>query len=278
MKKTMTIIAVAAVAMMLAMPMNAFAEGCGPRHRGGDTYNTDINVTDNVAVGVNQVGAEDTQGQGQGQDQGQSIDDHSVTTIIDRKFVAPGVVPMAHTQGFYAAPTEDSSLRSIFELVALDNKFSDGAVDNLARKGKVSSRLQVVNDDAAVKRVTYAKDEVPMIQVIILKKGDALPAGFKMTGFIDGEAKNATTNSFQVAGVMMKKVLADGNNCIIFTKEGGHRGVFARGFGIGFYTAAGKVSADGSESGTVGGGFGYSQNNSGAEEKPWLQGIAGVLN
>ena len=55
-------------------------------------------------------------------------------------------------------------------------------------------------------------------------------------------------------------------------------GVFARGFGIGFYTAAGKVSSDGSESGTVGGGFGYSQNNSGAEEKPWLQGLAGVLN
>jgi hypothetical protein len=248
MKKLMTIMFVIAIMMMVAMPMNAFADSSASID--------DVSVT--------------------GQNNG-DINSGNTYNTIDRKFVSPGVVPMAGTNGFFTAPTEDSSIRSIFELVMISDRFSDGAVDNLAKGGDVDVHLQIVNEDKIVPRVKYKEGEVPMIQVIILKKGDKLPANFKFTGYADGEADDADTNSFQVAGKMMQKALADGNNCIIFTKEGGHRGVFASGWGIGLYTAGGKVSKDGMNSGTVGGGLGYSRNNTGAEEKPWLQGVVGVL-
>jgi len=250
MKKYMTMIFVIGIVMLLILPINVSA------------------LDDTTATAtINDVSA----------GAGAAVDSHDTINTIDRKFISPGIIPMAGTNNFLVAPTEDSSFRSIFELIMVHDNFSDGAVDNLAKGGDVNSNLQIINEDKIVPRIKYKKGEIPMIKVVVMKNGDKLPKGFAMTGYVDGEADDADTNSFHVAGKMMKKAMADGNNCIVFTKEGGHRGVFASGWGIGTYVVGGKVSNDNMNSGTAGGGTGYARNNTGTEEKPWLQGMVGVI-
>ena len=92
---------------------------------------------------------------------------------------------------------------------------------------------------------------------------------------IDGEADDGETNSLQVIGIAGLEAIKDGNNFMMLTAEGAHRKVEASGWGIGFYTTGGLISSNGQESGIMGGGTGYSSNETGPEDRPWIQGYVG---
>jgi hypothetical protein len=223
---------------------------------------------------------------------GSSITDNSTTHINDRKFVNPGVIPMAGTNGFFTTPTPDSSFRSIrdiFKAFMGSNKYcmivTKGTLKNMAKGGDVELHLQILRGEDQVPRI-YGDDFEGTeyfyiaIEEPVIKDGGLLGTkridGLTVTGLIDGEADDAETNSLQVIGKAGLKALADGNNYMVITAEGHHRMVEASGWGIGFYIAGGTVTESGKESATSGGGTGYSKNRTTPEDKPWIQGYVGV--
>ena len=221
--------------------------------------------------------------------------DNSTNNVYDRKFVNPGITPLPQTNGFFTAPTPDSSFRSVKDLIrfALDEgKFSlrmtEGALQKLAKGGDVVSHLQIIRGSDQVPRI-YGKDfkesednpkwlTIAIEEPVIVENkvvGTKRIEGLRMTGYADGEADDGDTNSFQVIGKIGLKAVRDGNNYLVITAEGAHRKVEATGWGIGFYTTGGTVSNDGQTSGIVGGGTGWSTNETGPEDRPWVQGYVG---
>ena len=212
----------------------------------------------------------------------------------NRALPYPGVTPLPQTNGFFTAPTPDSSFRSIVDILAIfgdanEVSFSKGALENMAKGGDVESHLQIVRGNDAVPRIVTKEDSAAALTIGYDKpvygvndKGERIiikvikVEGVKVTGWVDGEAKDADTNSIQVIGKAGLKVLADGNNYMVVKNEGAHRKVEADGYGIGFYTVGAQVSDGGQTSGLIGGGFGYASNEAGPEDRPWFQGYCGV--
>jgi len=213
-------------------------------------------------------------------DVGASVEqtDNSVSNVYDRKFVNPGVTPLPQTNNFFTTPTPDSSFRSAKELVedfgnGTVASFTEGALESMAKGGDVDANLQVVRgQDQILRFYTKEYEGVKWLWVAIQPVD-----GMKKTAYIDGEADDADTNSYQVIGKAGLKALKDGNNVMVITKEGAHRAVESSGWGIGFYTVGGTISESGRGSGALGGGTGYAKNAAATEDRPWIQGVAGVV-
>jgi len=221
-----------------------------------------------------------------------STTDNSKNKVTNRQFVNPGVAPMPMTNGFFTAPTPDSSFRSIKDILRVftdgyEMRFSEGALESMAKGGDLNLNFQVIRE--TVVRV-YNKDndpdvkwlhigiEAPQFGEVDGKRvvvGTAKFDGLTVTSMIDAEADDAKTNSLQVIGAAGLAALKDGNNFMVLTAEGAHRKVEASGWGIGFYTTGGQVSDGGTTAGIIGGGTGYSKNQTGTEDRPWIQGYAG---
>lgn len=227
-----------------------------------------------------------------------SLDDHSTSKVknYDRQLPNPSGAHFPQTNGFFTVPTPDSSFRSVRQLIeavsgdnAISARFSEGALEEMAKGGDVESHLQVIRGKAVVKRIGEMADGVryltiayhrPIIKMVNGKAqmtGVTKPKNVMVTAMIDGEAKDADTNSFQVIGKCGLKVLKDGNNIMVVETEGAHRKVEAFGAGLGFYTVGGQVSDGGQTSGILGGGTGFAWNETGPEDRPWIQGYAGVI-
>ena len=216
--------------------------------------------------------------------------DNSKNKNTNRQFVNPGITPLPMTNGFFTAPTPDSSFRSIKDILKVfvdgyEMRFTEGALEKLASGGDVDVNFQVVREHSQVARI-YTKDNNPAIkwfhigiEAPVIKDGKIVGtekvAGLKVTGLVDIEADDAETNSLQVIGQAALEALKDGNNFMILTAEGAHRKVEASGWGVGFYTVGGQVSDGGQTSGIVGGGMGYAKNETGPEDRPWIQGYVG---
>jgi hypothetical protein len=226
----------------------------------------------------------------------------SITTssgdVFNRNFVNPGNTPLPMTNGFFTAPTPDSSFRSIRDILAnlegdgaFEMRISESALKEIAKGADVEGTLQIIKDDVIVPRVyTKDTDKKDRILTIAIEKpifgknekgetvvvGTADIEGLQNTGLVDGEADDGDTNSFQVLAERGLKVLADGNNYMVVTSEGAHRKVEASGWGVGTYGVYGGVSDTGKESGAGGGGTGYASNETGPEDRPWFQGYCGV--
>jgi len=223
---------------------------------------------------------------------GASIDSHDTNTSYNRTFPIQGNVPLPQTNGFFTNPTPDSSFRSIRDILSAfaeeDNfciKMTEGALERLAKGGDVESHLQVLRGNDQVPRIyDEDTDSVKWLFIAIEKpiivdgklKGTEKIDGLKVTAMADGEADDSDTNSLQVIGKIGLKALKDGNNYLVVTAEGAHRKVEASGWGIGFYTTGGLISDSGKQAGIVGGGTGYSKNQTGPEDRPWIQGYVGV--
>lgn len=220
-------------------------------------------------------------------------EDNSSSKIYNRQFVQSGITPLPQTNGFFVAPTPDSSFRKAKDLImfitgdpnAISVRLTEGALEELAKGGDVESHVQVVREKIA----TAKADEdgvkwftISIIDPILEKKGDKMVVtGVKRDPMVvgamaDGEADDEDTNSFQVIGDVALKALKKGFNHLEITSEGAHRGVFASGFGIGTYAVYGTVNNSGKDSGLGGGGLGYASNQTGTEDKPWIQGNVGM--
>lgn len=247
-----------------------------------------LSVVCSLAIVGNAVAGSDADANA---DAGATITDNSSqkNTNYDRKFVIPGNIPLPMTNGFFTAPTPDSSFRSIKDILRVFGdgntlKISEGALEKSAKGGDVDLHLQIVRGDEAVPRV-YTKDFkgdkwlTIGIEKPIFEKGKLIGTerleGLNVTGLIDGESDDAETNSLQVIGKVGLKALADGNNFLIITAEGAHRKVEASGWGIGTYTVYGGNWDNGKQSGGGGGGLGYASNETGPEDRPWIQGYVG---
>jgi len=218
--------------------------------------------------------------------------------VFNRNFVNPGNTPLPMTNGFFTAPTPDSSFRSIRDILAnvegdgvLEMRISESALKEIAKGADVEGTLQITKDDVIVPRV-YTKDTDKKDRILTIAieapiygknaNGETIVVGTKdieglqKTGLVDAEADDGDTNSFQVLAERGLKVLADGNNYMVVTSEGAHRKVEASGWGVGTYGVYGGVSDTGKESGAGGGGFGFAQNETGPEDRPWFQGYCGV--
>ena len=224
-----------------------------------------------------------------------TTNDNSTSNVYNRNFAPVGITPLPQTNGFFTAPTPDSSFRSVKDLIrfALDEgkfmiRMTEGALQKLAKGGDVETHLQIIRGDSQVPRL-YGKDfdEAETnprwlwiaIEKPVIKDGKVIGTkrieGLRMTGYADGEADDGDTNSFQVIGKIGLQAIKDGNNFLVITAEGAHRKVEASGWGIGFYTTGATVSGDGKNSGVVGGGTGYASNEVGPEDRPWVQGYVG---
>lgn len=215
--------------------------------------------------------------------------DNSVNKVYNRQFVNAGVTPIPGTNGFFTAPTPDSSFRMVKELIAfltgdpnaLSVRLSEGALENMAKGGDVEANVQMIREDVA--RAKADEDGVKWLTVSyiapVIKDGKVVGVrkdNLEVGGFADGEADDGDTNSFMVIGKVGLKAMKQGFDHLQITAEGAHRKVEASGWGIGTYTVAGQVSDSGKTSGLVGGGLGYAQNETGTEDRPWIQGVVGL--
>lgn len=242
-------------------------------------------VSSNVLALNNQADAEASSGS--------SIEttDNSTNTskVYNRQFVNPGNTPIPGTNGFFTAPTPDSSFRQVAEFIyyltgdanAVSVQLTEGACEALAKGGDVDSNIQIVRQRLAVAKAD--QDGVKWITISMIKPvvEDGVVVGvnkadLRIAGFVTAEADDADTDSFQVIGKLALKVIAANLDHLQITAEGAHRKVEASGFGIGFYTVGAQVSQGGQTSGLAGGGLGYATNEAGPEDRPWIQGNAGL--
>jgi len=238
----------------------------------------DVPVTDN-----------DKTAQGQGQGQGQSIDSHDVNNNnVDspRYLPNPGNVPIPGTNGFFVAPTPDSSFRSIAEIVRMDNpeakclRVSEGTLLGWAKGADADINYQSVREVRVLARGNKADrklldgttEEARWLNICI-----EMPEGFKTAAFVDGEADDGDTNMLGVLGKASGKAIRDGVSTLVITAEGAHRSVEASGWGVGLYMLGSDVSSGGSTAGVMGGGTGYASNETQTEDNPWFQGKAGMV-
>lgn len=220
-----------------------------------------------------------------------NIDDNSSnkSKVYNRQFVNPGNTPIPGTNGFFTAPTPDSSFRQVAEFIyyltgdadAVSVQLTEGACEALAKGGDVDSNIQIVRQRLAVAKAD--QDGVKWITISMIKPvvedGKLVrvaKADLRIAGFVTAEADDADTDSFQVIGKLALKVIAANLDHLQITAEGAHRKVEASGFGIGFYTVGAQVSQGGQTSGLAGGGLGYATNEAGPEDRPWIQGNAGL--
>jgi hypothetical protein len=245
------------------------------------------------------VNTENTQNQNTDQDndqtnnQGMSLDqsDHSnnKSKVYNRQFVNPGNTPIPGTNGFFTAPTPDSSFRQVAEFIyylsgdanAVSVNLTEGACEVLAKGGDVDTNIQIVRERLAIAKAD--KDGVKWITISMLKPVvedgkliSVAKADLEVAGFVSAEADDADTDSFMVIGKAALKVINAGLDHLQITAEGAHRAVEASGWGIGAYSTAAKVSDGGTLSGVAGGGLGYAQNEASTEDRPWIQGNAGL--
>jgi hypothetical protein len=224
-----------------------------------------------------------------------STTDNSINNVYNRQFPGIGNTPLPMTNGFFTAPTPDSSFRSIKDVLrAFEGegtylmRMTEGALERLAKGGSSATNLQIIRGAKQVPRI-YDADfddnsknprwlwlgiEAPVIEngkLLGLKRID----GLKVTGMIDSEADDGETNSLQVIGLAGLEAIEDGNNFMMLTAEGAHRKVEANGWGIGFYVSGGFVSDSGTQGVSPGGGTGYASNETGPEDRPWIQGYVG---
>jgi hypothetical protein len=222
-------------------------------------------------------------------------------TNINRNFPNAGMTPLPHTNGFFTAPTPDSSFKSIRDILhALSNggelRFSRDSLKDMAKGGDVTANLYVIRDESQVPRVYTKGDSIDRVDgrkveldeflVITIEKplvqdgkvvGVQKPEGILVTGFVDSAADDGDTTSLQVIGAAGLKAMDDGNNYMVITAEGAHRMVTASGWGIGFYGLTAGLSDTGKYGTVAGGGPGYSSNQTGPEDKPWIQGYVGIV-
>ena len=215
--------------------------------------------------------------------------DNSNSKIYNRQFPIAGMTPMPGTNGFFTAPTPDSSFRQVKDLIfaltgdpsALSVRLTEGALENLAKGGDVDANLQIVRADVAT--ATADEDGVKWLTLsfiapvvkdnkVVGVRKEALSVG----AFADGEADDGDTNSFMVIGKVCLKALKANFNHVQITVEGAHRAVEASGWGIGAYTVGGNMSDSGKTAGLVGGGTGYAQNETSTEDRPWIHAIVGM--
>ncbi len=215
--------------------------------------------------------------------------DNSKSKVTNRQFVNPGNVPFPQTNGFFTAPTPDSSFRPAKELIyfltgdpnAVAVQLTEGACEMLAKGGDVEANIQVVRERLAVAKAD--QDGVKWITVSVIapiiqdgKVTGVRKADLRVAGFAVAEADDGDTNSFQVIGKVALKAIKAGLDHLQITAEGAHRKVEASGWGVGFFTTGAKVSDGGTVSGLVGGGTGYASNEAGPEDRPWIQGNVGL--
>ena len=169
--------------------------------------------------------------------------DNSSSKVYNRQFVNSGMTPIPGTNGFFTAPTPDSSFRMVKELIfyltqdsnALSVRLTEGALENLAKGGDVDANLQIVRaryqtakaDEDGVKWLTISyiapilkEDKKGVVKVVGVRK-----EGITVGAFADGEADDGATNSFMVIGKVGLKALKAGFNHLQVTSEGAHRSV-----------------------------------------------------
>jgi len=216
--------------------------------------------------------------------------DNSTNKVYNRQFVNSGMTPIPGTNGFFTAPTPDSSFRMAKELIyyltgdpeAISVNLTEGALENLAKGGDVDANLQIVRADVATAKA--GDDGVKWLTISIIapvvkdgKLVDVRKENLMVGAFADGEADDRETNSFMVIGKVGLKAVKAGFDHMQIVSEGAHRAVEASGWGVGTYTVGGAVSDSGKTSGLVGGGLGYAQNETSTEDRPWIQANVGML-
>jgi len=252
-----------AMIALIAIPVSAMAgEGQGGKKSGSEA----------TAI-VGEVGA--------------SIDSHDKITNKGARFLPnPGQVPLPGTNGFFTAPTPDSSFRSIRDLITIDDpnakclRISEGALENWASGADVDENINMIREAKVLARGNKAmrqfadgtEEEVRWLNICI-----EAPKGFRTAALVDGEADDGTTNMLGVLGVVGDKLVENGISTLVISAEGAHRAVEASGWGIGLYMLGSDVSKGGSTAGIMGGGTGYASNETQTEDNPWFQGKAGMI-
>ena len=198
----------------------------------------------------------------------------------------PGNIPLPGTNGFFTAPTPDSSFRSIREIVQMDNpeakclRVSEGTLLGWARGADADINYQPIREVRVLARGNKADrklldgttEEARWLNICI-----EMPEGFKTAAFVDCEADDGDTNMYSVLGKAAGMAIKDGVNTLVITAEGAHRAVEASGWGVGLYMLGSDVSSGGSTAGVMGGGTGYASNETQTEDEPWFQGKAGMV-
>ena len=207
-----------------------------------------------------------------------SHDDNRSKVEGPRYLPNPGIVPLPNTNGFFTAPTPDSSFRSIREIVKMDDpnavclRVTEGTLESWAKGGDTKPNYQLVREPSVLARGNKAENDVRWLDICI-----ETPKGFVTAALVDNEADDGDTNMLNVLGKAGSMAAKDGVTTLVITAEGAHRSVEASGWGIGLYMLGSDVSKGGSTAGIMGGGTGYASNETQTEDNPWFQGKAGMV-
>lgn len=198
----------------------------------------------------------------------QSIDSHDTYEATDRAFPNAGPVPIPGQPGWFTTPTPDGEFIQMKNILEFGRVFSEGALENMAKGGSTRVTYAEVNK---AKRVSKRdKNDRRILVVIDPVRIKEIKENGTHVAYVNGAAKNGTTNSVQLVGAMALKAIHNGANVIVFKAEGAHRKVEAFGWGIGF------AYAKATDSSLATGGTGISGGSAGPEDRPWLQGNAFV--
>jgi len=202
-----------------------------------------------------------------------NYDDHSKNSVIDRQFAPSSGNVTAHTQGRYTEiKGADVSYRPAHEFLMFGGVWSEGSLKAMAAGGDVKYSFPIVNDYEKPSNMSPDGN-----RYILILTGQRIPQSFKASVPYDAEADDTNTNSFQIIALMALKALQNGDNVLLITHEGFNDKIYASGWGIGTHAVGAVVNESGKVSGTGGGGFGVSKNNSGEERMPWIRGYSGCV-
>lgn len=222
------------------------------------------------AIGSNNQAT--SQGQGQGQ---------SINTIDNSKNVseAPGrPYPIGQSPRFgpvinyYGKPLPGAQFRPVESLLMYANVFSEGALEEILRRGKDADLivdLNVIRDRNVQVRASYEKGEARWIRIVATTQK---LENHGIIAYVTSEADDRKTDMMEVVAGAALAALREGADVLQIVAQGAARDTETSGWGIGFNSTMATTLGNGDGTMNVSsGGTGYSTAWAGMRDKPWIQ-------
>jgi len=168
-------------------------------------------------------------------------------------------------------PTDGASVTDLETYLMYGNSFDIATLDAIVNQGGLD--WLGVNGMKVITTAECAQtSEKPAAVKALLKK--QVKGTYKRVATITVKATNLNVTSERLLAAAAFEAASYGASEIHIIDSGKHRVMSGSGWGIGLYYYAASLSAAETSGGMGGGGTGYSQGESGYQDKPWVKVIA----
>jgi hypothetical protein len=197
---------------------------------------------------------------------------NNISEAPDRGFPVPGGVGYGPVINYYGKPLPGSQFRPVESLLMYANVFSEGALEEIIRRGKDADLivdLNVIRDRNVQARASYEKGETRWIKIVATTQ--MLPE-HGIIGYITSESDDRKTDMMEVVAGAALAALREGADVMQIVAQGAARDTETSGWGIGFNTTmASNMNGHDGTMNVSSGGTGYSTAWAGMRDKPWIQ-------